>query len=161
MVPYQISLRTTLSAGALAVAAFAPAAHGQDARAVITGYADLAEAMYGDSLATARALDGAIAAFVAAPSAESLDAAKAAWLVARVPYQQTEAYRFGNAVVDDWEGKVNAWPLDEGLIDYVDTGFYGDASDENGFFLANVVANPKLAVGGQMVDAAKITPALI
>ena len=34
--------------------------------------------------------------------------------------QQTEAYRFGNAIVDDWEGKVNAWPLDEGLIDYVD-----------------------------------------
>ena len=33
---------------------------------------------------------------------------------------QTEGFRFGNAIVDDWEGKVNAWPLDEGLIDYVD-----------------------------------------
>ena len=40
-----------------------------------------------------------------------------------VPYQQTEAYRFGNAIVDDWEGRVNAWPLDEGLIDYVDAGY--------------------------------------
>jgi len=31
-----------------------------------------------------------------------------------VPYQQTEVYRFGNPIVDAWEGKVNAWPLDEG-----------------------------------------------
>lgn len=161
MVSFHVSLRASLTASALAAATFAPAAFAQDARAVINGYADLAQAMYGDSLATAQALDAAIAAFVAAPSEESLASAKEAWLVARVPYQQTEAYRFGNAVVDDWEGKVNAWPLDEGLIDYVDTGFYGDASDENGFFLANVVANPKLAVGGQMVDAAVISPELI
>ena len=42
-----------------------------------------------------------------------------AWRTARVPYQQSEVYRFGNAIVDDWEGRVNAWPLDEGLIDYV------------------------------------------
>ncbi|MEL6100891.1 MAG: imelysin family protein, partial [Pseudomonadota bacterium] len=35
----------------------------------------------------------------------------------------TEVYRFGNAIVDDWEGKVNAWPLDEGLIDYVDASY--------------------------------------
>ena len=34
---------------------------------------------------------------------------------------QTEVFRFGNPVVDDWEGRVNAWPLDEGLIDYVDS----------------------------------------
>ena len=27
---------------------------------------------------------------------------------------QTEAFRFGNAIVDDWEGRVNSWPLDEG-----------------------------------------------
>ena len=32
---------------------------------------------------------------------------------------QTEAFRFGNKIVDDWEGRVNSWPLDEGLIDYV------------------------------------------
>jgi uncharacterized iron-regulated protein len=25
-------------------------------------------------------------------------------------------YRFGNPIVDDWEGKGDAWPLDEGLI---------------------------------------------
>ena len=46
-------------------------------------------------------------------------AARAAWVAARIPYMQTEAFRFGNKIVDDWEGKVNSWPLDEGLIDYV------------------------------------------
>ena len=62
-------------------------------------------------------------------------------LAARVPYQQTEVFRFGNAIVDDWEGKVNAWPLDEGLIDYVDAS-YGGPSDENAFAALNVIANP-------------------
>ena len=50
-----------------------------------------------------------------------MPASFSAWIAARVPYQQTEVYRFGNRIVDDWEGRVNAWPLDEGLIDYVDT----------------------------------------
>lgn len=136
-------------------------AHADTARDVINGYADLAQAKYADSLAAVQALDAAIAALVAAPSPQSHAAAKQAWLAARVPYQQTEAFRFGNAVVDAWEGKVNAWPLDEGLIDYVDTGIYGEDSEENGFFRANIVANPTLQVGGQTVDARTITPALL
>ena len=60
-------------------------------------------------------------------------------------------------MVDDWEGKVNAWPLDEGLIDYVDAS-YGTESDENALFVANVIANPKLKINGKDVDATKITP---
>lgn len=143
----------------LAVAAAPLAA--ETARDVIDGYADLALAKYTDSLAAAAALDAAIDGFIAAPSAETHQAAKDAWLAARVPYQQTEAFRFGNAVVDEWEGKVNAWPLDEGLIDYVDTAFYGDANEENGFYRANVVANAALSVGGVSVDAGEITPALL
>lgn len=135
--------------------------HGQTARDVINGYADLALAKYSDSLATAQSLDETIQSFVANPTAQTHQAAKDAWIAARAPYQQTEVYRFGNAVVDAWEGKVNAWPLDEGLIDYVDTGFYGDASDENGFFRANVVSNSVISVGGQTVDASEITPELL
>ncbi|MGR3484961.1 MAG: imelysin family protein [Paracoccaceae bacterium] len=151
------------SALALAAAhmALPAAAESVEARDVIDGYADLAQAKYSDSLATARELDAAIDALVADPSAETHQAAKDAWLAARVPYQQTEAYRFGNAVVDEWEGRVNAWPLDEGLIDYVDTSLYGETSEENGAFRANVVANASLQVGGQTVDAATITPALL
>ncbi|KGF68495.1 peptidase [Hoeflea sp. BAL378] len=128
--------------------------------AVIEHYADVAEAKFADSLSTAKALDAAIEAFLETPTEEKLDAAKAAWLAARVPYQQTEVYRFGNAIVDDWEGRVNAWPLDEGLIDYVDAS-YGSESDENSLFTANVIANPQIEINGKTVDAGKITPELI
>ncbi|WP_394690883.1 imelysin family protein [Hoeflea sp.] len=129
--------------------------------AVIKHYADIAQAKYEDSLTTANALDAAIEAFLASPSDAGLDAVKQAWLAARVPYQQTEVYRFGNAIVDDWEGRVNAWPLDEGLIDYVDAGSYGDESDENTLYTANVIANPSIMINGETVDASEITPELI
>lgn len=127
---------------------------------VLTTYADIAHAKYSDSLLTAQALDAAIDALIANPSEATLAAARAAWIASRVPYQQTEVYRFGNAIVDDWEGKVNAWPLDEGLIDYVDAS-YGAESDENGLYTMNVIANTSITVNGSPVDASSITPALI
>lgn len=128
------------------------------AKAVVDTYANIAFAGYEDALISAKSLDKAIAAFLANPSKETQDAAKSAWLAARVPYQQTEAYRFGNPIVDDWEGRVNAWPLDEGLIDYVDTEYYGEESDENPLFRANIIANSKLLINGKEVDATNITP---
>lgn len=149
-------------AGLLAFAAPASAAPSDSAvRAVLTNYADIAEAMYADSLAKAKELQAAVQALTDAPSAATLQAAKRAWLAARVPYQQTEVYRFGNAIVDDWEGKVNAWPLDEGLIDYVDAARYGEESDENLFYTANVIANPALQLGNRQIDASNITPELL
>jgi len=129
--------------------------------AVMTTYADIAEAAYSDSLVTAKRLKGAVDAFLMDPTVGSLETAKLAWKLARVPYQQTEAFRFGNPIVDDWEGKVNAWPLDEGLIDYVDAGAYGEISDENPYFTANVVANPKLELGGRTLETPTITMAVI
>lgn len=128
--------------------------------AVVKHYADVALAKYQDSLETARILDAAIDVFIAEPSEETLAAAKAAWIVARVPYQQTEVYRFGNPAVDDWEGKVNAWPLDEGLIDYVDAS-YGMESDENSLYTANVIANSEIMINGEVVDVTEITPVLL
>ncbi|MEO0860257.1 MAG: imelysin family protein [Pseudomonadota bacterium] len=153
--------RLALFPAAVAAISLAQGVQAQSARDVVTGYADLALAKYGDSLTTAKALEAAVAAFIATPTAETHMAAKDAWVAARVPYQQTEAYRFGNPVVDAWEGKVNAWPLDEGLIDYVDASAYGDTSEENLFFRANIIANPQIEIGGQTVDATEITPALL
>jgi putative iron-regulated protein len=89
-----------------------------------------------------------------------LQAAREAWKAARIPYQQTEAFRFGNPIVDDWEGRVNAWPLDEGLIDYVDAS-YGTESDENTLYVANVIANTTIEINGEKVDVSAITPALL
>ncbi|SFD05691.1 imelysin family protein [Tropicimonas isoalkanivorans] len=145
-------LAALLSGTALASQAATPAE-------VVETYADIAQAGYEDSLQTAKALKTAVDALVAEPTEENLQAAKEAWKAARIPYQQTEAFRFGNPVVDDWEGKVNAWPLDEGLIDYV----AGDAgiNDENPFSGANIIASPHLEVSGTTLEATEITPALL
>ncbi|NIZ59672.1 peptidase [Sedimentitalea sp. CY04] len=141
-------------------AASTTAAFAADKAAVLTNYSNIAEAKYQDSLTTAKILQSAVEALVASPSAETLDAARTAWIDARVPYQQSEVFRFGNAIVDDWEGKVNAWPLDEGLIDYVDAA-YGGPSDENALAALNVVANPTFELSGKTIDASDITPALL
>lgn len=148
-------LLTTVALMALASPAFAV-----EKTDVLSTYANIAAAKYEDSLITAKRLQSAVNTLISAPSAENLTAARQAWLAARVPYQQTEVYRFGNAIVDDWEGKVNAWPLDEGLIDYVDAS-YGGPSDENEFAALNVVASPSFSLSGTAIDAASITPALL
>ena len=108
--------------------------------AVLENYADIAHALFEDSLQSGRELLVAVEVFVKDPSEENHSRAKHAWLLARIPYGQTEAYRFANSNVDGWEGKVNAWPLDEGLIDYV-TGDYGTADGNRKFGKANVIAD--------------------
>lgn len=128
-----------------------------DPAAVVAHYREIAHANYEDAYISAKLLDKAINAFLAAPSEDGLKAARAAWKAARPSYQQTEHYRFGNPVVDDWEGKVNSWPLDEGLIDYVDAS-YGTESDENTLYTANVIANKTITINGKPVDASHLTP---
>jgi putative iron-regulated protein len=146
-----MKLNSKFRAAVLAIAPAAllalPAQAATDASAVVKHYAEVAHAKYEDSLTTAKALDTAIDAFLKTPTDETLKAARDAWIKARVPYQQTEVYRFGNPIVDDWEGKVNAWPLDEGT-----------ESDENSLYVANVIANKTIKIDGKDVDASKLTP---
>ncbi len=151
------ALRTSTAAALCLSATTAFAVEKTD---VLNTYADIAAAKYEDSLLTAKTLQTAVSALIEAPSAEHLHAARSAWLAARVPYQQSEVFRFGNAIVDDWEGKVNAWPLDEGLIDYVDAA-YGGATDENALAALNVVANTSFTLSGKTIDTSAITPALM
>jgi putative iron-regulated protein len=127
---------------------------------VLKTYVDIAQAAYADSLDTARTLKLAVDVMLADPTEDNLRAARAAWIAARIPYMQTEAYRFGNAIVDDWEGRVNSWPLDEGLIDYVASS-YGTDSPENELYAANVIANTTLTIGGKRLDTSHITKALL
>ena len=126
---------------------------------VVEHYADLAHAVFSDALTTAKTLDKSIDAFLSNPSEKSLAEVKQAWLDSRVPYQQSEVFRFGNAVVDDWEGQLNAWPLDEGLIDYVAADYQYELGNEGAS--ANIVANEKITIGATTLDTAKITPELI
>ena len=155
-------MKHSLNAIPVAIAAMAlsqPA--GAALEPVTQTYVAIAQSAYEDSLITARKLHQAIGDFLDAPSDTTLEQARSAWVEARVPYQQTEVYRFGTAIVDEWEGKVNAWPLDEGLIDYVDTEMYGSESEENTFYAANIIANPTLTVAGRAIDATTIDSDLL
>jgi len=134
-------------------------AHAVTPTEVMTTYANIGEAVFGDALTGAQALQAAVDAFLAAPSAEGLEAARAAWRAARVPYMQTEAFRFGNPIVDDWEGRVNSWPLDEGLMDYVAPGYIGN--DDNDLAELDVIANPVFTLHGETIDASVIDAALL
>ena len=104
--------------------ATAPGATDELKAAVIDNYAAGAHASYVRSLNSAITMDSAIDNFLAAPSLVRLDAAKRAWLYARDDYGVTEIYRFYNGPIDNEEdgpeGLINAWPLDESYIDYVE-----------------------------------------
>lgn len=113
------------------------------AKDVADHYIVLADARYRDSFAQAQTLLASIRAFLAAPSKETQDAAKDAWLAAHLTYSHTEVLRFGNANVDAWEGHVNAWPMDEGLIDYVADGYVHHEG--------NPYARKNLIVEGRMI----------
>ena len=126
------------------------------AKAVVAHYADMVFAVYSDAESTAKTLQTAIDTFLANPNDETLKAARTAWIAARVPYLQSEVFRFGNTIIDDWEGQVNAWPLDEGLIDYVDKSY--EHALGNPGANANIIANNEIQVGEDKVDVKDITP---
>ena len=100
---------------------------------VIKTNANIAYAAYSDSVISAQTLKASVEALVANPSAETFANAKQAWLDSREPYGQTEVYRFRQGPIDELkadgtlgsnddgegpEGRINAWPLGEALIDY-------------------------------------------
>lgn len=147
----------TVSAAASQSSATSPDA--QQAAAVVSHYAELALAVFSDALSSAETLQGAINRFLEQPTRSNLQAAREAWLVSRTAYMQSEVLRFGNPVVDDWEGQLNAWPLDEGLIDYVSTDY--QAALGNPGAQANIIANPQLQVGEDQIDLSRITPELL
>lgn len=89
---------------------------------VVAQYANIVHAGYEDSYRRAVALQSALQTLTDRPSAASLEAAKNAWKRARIPYGQTEAFRFYGGPIDDAdgpEGQLNAWPMDESYVDYV------------------------------------------
>ena len=107
--------------------------------AVIQNYASGAHALYTQSLASAQEMDAAIDIFLANPTPATLEAAKRAWLRARDDYGPTEVLRFYGGPIDNEEdgpeGLLNAWPMDEAYVDYVD----GDAG-------AGIINDPSIAI---------------
>jgi len=147
------------AAPAPTAAAPAPAAAAQTtdaaSKAVVANYANMVYAVFSDAEATAKTLRTAIDAFLATPNDQTLKAARDAWVAARVPYMQSEVFRFGNTIIDDWEGQVNAWPLDEGLIDYVAKDYQHALGNPGA--TANIIANTEVQVGEDKVDVKDIT----
>jgi len=94
---------------------------------IVQEYAALVYDNYTKTHADAVALQTAINAFLDNPNDETQNAAKQTWLISRDSYGQTEAFRFYEGPIDfadengneGPEGRLNAWPLDEAYIDYV------------------------------------------
>ncbi len=106
--------------------------HASTKTAIKENYANIVYANYEDSYAKAVILETAITTFTSTPNATTFADAKQAWLDAREPYGQTEAFRFANGPIDDAdgpEGALNAWPLDESYVDYTTTGAGGIVND--------------------------------
>jgi putative iron-regulated protein len=132
---------------------------------LLEAYSNIALDVYSDTLKDAKALQTAIDEFSKKPTLENLNKAKNAWLVSRESYGQTEAFRLSNGPVDSedgWineaygakEGQINAWPLDENMIDYT--------IDENGKKTSGNIIDTvgKFNPGGEeskVVDVSKIT----
>lgn len=134
---------------------------------LVISYANMAHAAYKDSLETAKKLQTAVNTFVATPTQANLDAAKAAYKAARQPYSQTEIFRFDEGFVtandkrainsiDSWEGQINAWPLDEALIDYVSDDYEGEYNSQE-----NIINSDSITVGSTKQDTSTITPELL
>jgi putative iron-regulated protein len=136
-----VALWIALAASDIAHAADPPRSDLASVQAVGEHYVLLAYRMYDDALRGARVLLREVEAFVAEPTPERHEAAKRAWIEARKAYSQTEALRFGNPNVDQWEGKVNAWPVDEGFLDYVHASYAYDLGNPHA--LENWIASDR------------------
>jgi putative iron-regulated protein len=96
-----------------------PNAFQYEAKPQIEAYADLVSASYQAAVSAAQPLDQAVDELLANPSEDSLKAARAAWIKARQPYLETEVFRFYDGPIEEIEGRLNAWPMNEAAIDYV------------------------------------------
>ena len=107
-----------------------PNAFKYDAKPQIDAYIDLVASAYKKAADDAKTLAAAVDAFLASPSDDTLKAARAAWVAARPAYLKTETFRFYDGPIEEVEGAINAWPMNEAYIDYVegkpDSGIIND-----------------------------------
>lgn len=68
---------------------------------------------YEQLVADTQALSQAIQAFVQDPNAQTLQAARQAWSVARITWEESEAFAFGPAAYLGLDADLDEWPLNE------------------------------------------------
>jgi putative iron-regulated protein len=137
-----------------------------EARSVVEHHADAVRDSYVALVAELQQLKTAVDAYVAAPSAETLAAAKTAWVGARAVYRPTEVFRFYGGPIDDpndeREPRINSWPMDEAYVDYVqgspNAGIINDPTgfptiDANALSAANLVGgDANIATGFHAIE---------
>ena len=130
-----------------------PDAFQYDAKGEIAAYAAGVHASYAAASAGAQNLSAAIDALLADPTDATLDAARKAWVAARPAYLLTEAYRFYDGPIEDREGEINSWPMNEAFIDYVvgnpKAGIINDPSMD--------ISLVKLMINNQASDESDVT----
>ena len=100
-----------------------------DKETLVGIYTTIATANYADTVKDAEALQKAIDDFVKKTTQENLEKAQKIWLHARESYGTSEIFRLSGGPIDAEEGwvaeaygsleaQINAWPLDENMIDY-------------------------------------------
>lgn len=121
---------------------------------ILEQYRSQAEGIFQESLTDAITLHNTAKRFIDNPTSGHHQDLKIAYRHTRTSYSQSEALRFGNWFVDEWEHEVNAWPIDEGLIDYVDNQY--QASVNNLVAQHNLVRNPVIELSGKVADITRI-----
>lgn len=92
----------------------------QKKREVVHHHAAWSHQLYTRVHARAVAMHKQIVKLTEAPNAANLAAAKKAWLHARELYGRTETLRFHDGPIETREPLLNAWPIDEAYVDYVE-----------------------------------------
>ena len=119
-----------------------------------TSYADLVSHYYNAVALSTKEMNNAIIKFIQAPDNNSLINAKNKWIEARIVYGITEAFRFYGGPIDGVnkygeegpEGLINAWPLNEAYIDYV-----------QGNPEAGIINNMSLEINAETIIAANMS----
>lgn len=115
----------------------------------VENYVNIVLSSYEDTLNKLYDLQLSIDTFVANPTDASFKEAKNKWIISRELYGQTESFRYYDGPIDGSEGEpegyINAWPMDEALIDYVTEGSGGqDLSDNRQNIINNTTVYPIL-----------------
>ena len=156
----KLSLNSAVALAFAVLLSLRPALCAAGISEISSNYVTLAERLYSDSLVTANRLSDQVNLLLKKPTKENLARARRAWREARAVYSQSEVFRFGNPVVDAWETQVNAWPLDEGFIDYVDDSHYFHELG-NPVGQANIINSKSLRWGPNELDLSVISPELL
>ena len=123
-------------------------------KSLANSYADLVSHYYNAVALSTKEMNNAIIKFIQATDNNSLINAKNKWIEARIVYGITEAFRFYGGPIDGVnkygeegpEGLINAWPLNEAYIDYV-----------QGNPEAGIINNLSLEINAETIIAANMS----